>query len=217
MVQDVDFCMDDKAAWERLYAKREFMRRDVDPEIAGHARLFQERRVRRVLDLGCGSGRHMVFMAKEGFEMYGLDIAPTGLCETLRVLAENDLLGHVVLHDMQQLPYDDGFFEAVISVRVIHHNRLKAIQETVSEIWRVLKPGGLVWVTVPIPKDAPGKGGQEIEPGTFVPQRGREKGIPHHHFTREGLLELFKGFKVIDLGVSDKTHHSLLAEKTHSH
>lgn len=201
-------------AWEQLYAKGEFMRRDVDPEIGNQAIFFKTQGVRRVLDLGCGSGRHMVFLAKAGFEMYGLDISPTGLCETIRVLAVADLFGHVALFDMQQLPYDGGFFDAVISVRVIHHNRLKAVQETVSEIRRVLKPGGLVWVTVPIPKDAPGKGGREIEPGTFVPLRGREKGIPHHHFTKEGLQELFKDFKIISLGVSDKTHHSILAEKT---
>ena len=206
--------MDDKTAWERLYAKGEFMRREVDPEIGGRARLFRSRGVRRVLDLGCGSGRHMVFMAKEGFEMFGLDFAPSGLCETLRVLGKKGLSGHVALFDMQRLPYDSEFFDAVISIRVIHHNRLKAIQETVSEIRRVLKSGGLVWVTVPKPKYTSGIGGQEIEPGTFVPQEGREKGIPHHHFTWEGLLDLFQDFKVINLKLSGKSYHSLLAEKT---
>ena len=38
-------------------------------------RLFKERGVRKVLDLGCGSGRHLVYLTEQDFEVFGIDIA----------------------------------------------------------------------------------------------------------------------------------------------
>ena len=43
------------------------------------AAAMRERRMRRVLDLGCGAGRHLVFLARQGFETYGTDVDPYGL------------------------------------------------------------------------------------------------------------------------------------------
>jgi len=51
----------------------------------------------------------------------------------------------------EPLPYADGFFDAVVSVQVIHHARIAAIRRLVDEITRVLKPGGLVFVISPSP------------------------------------------------------------------
>lgn len=205
----------DRLAWEKAFAKGQFIDQPIHPELPKYSKKFESHGVKRILDLGCGSGRHTVFLAKSGFEVFGLDIAPTGLCATIEKLAKEGLSAHVTLSDMQVLPYDDAFFDTVISVSVIHHNRLQDIQETVSEIWRVLRPQGLVWVTVPIPKDHPSKRGVEIEPGTFVPSAGCEKGLPHHLFTEKELVELFNRFSILDLHVHAWSHHSLLAEKRH--
>ncbi len=201
-------------AWERLYAKGEFLELEIHPEMLAQMERFKSRGVKRILDLGCGSGRHMVFLAKAGFEMFGMDIAPSGLCATLQALAKANLVGHVALSDMQVLPYDSDFFDAVISVKVIHHNRLKVIQQTVAEIWRVLRYNGLVWVTILAPRKTSRSKSVEIEPRTYIPLEGSEKGLPHHHFTKQGLRKLFQDFSILDIHLSQKRHFSLLAEKT---
>ncbi|MFX1563940.1 MAG: class I SAM-dependent methyltransferase [Promethearchaeota archaeon] len=206
--------MEDKLAWERLYSKGEFLELEIHPELPAHMERFKSRGVRRILDLGCGSGRHMVYLAKAGFEVFGMDIAPSGLCATLQALAKEQLVGHVTLSDMQVLPYESDFFDAVISIRVIHHNRLKLIQQTVAEIWRVLRYNGLVWVTSPAPKKKSHRKSVEVEPGTYVPLEGPEKGLPHHLFTKEGFRALFHNFSVLDIHLCQKRHHSLLAVKS---
>ncbi len=208
-----DKVLEDRLAWERVYAKGEYLQQPIHPELVEVIKRFESQAVKHVLDLGCGSGRHTVFLAKHGFEVFGLDIAPSGLSATLQLLAEAGLTAQVVLSDIQRLPYEDDFFDAIISVQVIHHNRLRDIEATVAEMWRVLKPHGLVWVTVPVPDNHPSKRGQEIEPGTFVPSEGCEKGLPHHLFTKAELQTLFHQFYVFDLHVIQDWQYSLMAEK----
>lgn len=205
---------DGRLAWERAYARGAFLNQPIDSEMPRYATQFKARGAKRILDLGCGTGRHTVFLAKNGFDVFGLDIAPSGLCATLQTLSKAGLIAHVTLSDIQQLPFEDAFFDAIISLRVIHHNRLLAIQETVSEMHRVLKPLGLVWVTVPVPQNHPSRNGKEIEPGTYVPINGLEAGLPHHLFTKNELITLFQRFSILELHIHSEGHYSLLAEKS---
>lgn len=183
------------------------------PEIVRITKLFNRSGSRRLLDLGCGGGRHLVYLAKRGFDVYGLDSSPTGLAQTLNSLDESKVVGHVSLHNMVVLPYDNAYFDAVISVQVIHHNTLKGMRRTVKEIYRVLKSGGLAWITIPVSKTEPSKRQKKIEPGTFIPLDGREKGVPHHYLKAEEVLSLFHKFKIIDLHIDNVNHYSLLCRK----
>jgi len=203
-----------KNAWEQIYREGELLRRDPHPEMDMIVELFERNGTRRVLDLGSGGGRHIVYLAAKGFDVYGLDSSPTGLAYTAMTLGERSLSAHLTLHDMETLPYDNEYFDAVISVQVIHHNKLEGIRRTVSEIKRVLRSEGLIWVTVPISKNEPSTRQVEIEPGTFLPLDGREKGLPHHYFKRDELSLLFPGFLIIDLHEDSTNHFSLIARKT---
>ncbi|MDO8056898.1 MAG: class I SAM-dependent methyltransferase [Candidatus Hermodarchaeota archaeon] len=202
-----------RMAWERQYEKGAFLRESIQSEMSRIAEMFQTHDVRRVLDLGCGCGRHTLYLAQQGFEVVGLDIAPSGLRATKTKVDSEELSGYYTLADIIRLPFADAVFDAVISVRVIHHNRLALIQQTVDEIWRVLQLEGLVWITVPVPKGHGSKGGREIEPGTWVPHHGIEAGLPHHLFTEGELRELFQRYDIVSLHIFKTSHYSLLAQK----
>jgi SAM-dependent methyltransferase len=204
---------DARGAWEKQYKKGYFLGEPIQEELPAIIQRFKSHGVSSILDLGCGSGRHTVYLAKQGFDVFAVDIAPTGLDVTMQKLAAQDLKGHMTLADILHLPYQDRFFDAIISIRVIHHNRVAIIRNTVAEIWRVLRPQGLVWITVPVPKGHSSRGGQEIEPGTWIPDDGIEKGLPHHLFTEPELHELFQHFTILDFRVFSMSHYSLLAEK----
>jgi hypothetical protein len=102
-----------------------------------------------------------------------------------------------------------------ISIQVIRHGSLERIRATIKEMTRVLRDEGLVWVTVPVSKNEPSTAQEQIEPGTFVPLDGREKGLPHH-YTMDELLAEFHGFRTIDLHVDPTNHFSLFAQKVTS-
>jgi ubiquinone/menaquinone biosynthesis C-methylase UbiE len=113
------------------------------------------------------------------------------------------------------LPYEDAFFEAIISTQVIHHGRLATIKAVVAEIERVLKPGGLVFITVPAAKNQ-AKTFEEIEPHTFIPLDGPEKGLPHYYFTPETLRLVFENFEILDIHVDQVAHYCLAGIKVRS-
>lgn len=155
----------------------------------------------KVLDIGCGSGRHLVCMAQTGLSVYGLDNSPYGLRLATEWLAHESLQARLILADARQkLPFPDNAFDAVISTQVIHHARLATVQATAREIARIVRPGGLILISVPIKKHED-EDFLEIEPNTFVPLNGSEKGLPHHIFQENELPELFPSFETLDISL----------------
>ncbi len=155
----------------------------------------------------------MLSFAQHHFRMYGIDIAPTGIALTRQQLEQAGLEVQLTQHDIfAGLPFANALFDAVLSFQVIHHARLLHIRSLVEEIGRILKPGGLVYVTVPRLQNQ-GSRFQQIEPGTYIPLDGSEAGLPHHYFTPEELHDLFKRFTITDLHLDQVQHYCVTAIK----
>lgn len=95
-----------------------------------------------ILEIGIGNGRDSIFLAKKGHTVTGIDVAE----EPVRVAqekADEENLENVTFEigDGEKLRYDAEDFDVVYSVAAIHSTLL---DNTLSEIYRVLKPGGMV-------------------------------------------------------------------------
>jgi SAM-dependent methyltransferase len=199
-----------KNPWDKVFKEHGAFFEEPHEDMVHIVLLLAGKRARRVLDLGCGSGRHVVYLARNRFSVYGLDSSPEGIKMTRAWLRNEGLKADLRLHNMTKpLPFKDSFFDAVISVQVIHHARLAEIRKVVKEIARVLKKDGVVYVTVPKLSNQ-AETFQEIEPGTFIPLDGLEKGLPHHYFTPEELRELFKDFEITNIHLDSGEHYCLL-------
>jgi SAM-dependent methyltransferase len=167
----------------------------VMPEVAKRLR---QHGCRRVLDLGCGSGRHVVYLAQQGFLVFGLDNSCTALRMTREWLAQEGLAAHLGRADMRQpLPMPAGALDALVSTQVIHHALLDTVRNTAADLGRVVRPGGMLFVTVPLQPDDEDTF-EEIEPGTLVPVTGSEKGLPHHFFTPDELRSILPAFRILE-------------------
>jgi SAM-dependent methyltransferase len=109
----------------------------------------------RVLDLGCGGGRHAFEAARRGAHVVAVDLAVGELAEVRTVLAGMVADGDVpadatcaaVGADALHLPFSDATFDRIIASEVMEH--IGDDQQAARELARVLKPGGILAVPVP--------------------------------------------------------------------
>ncbi len=126
-------------------------------------------------------------------------------------LANEGVTAHLHKLEMTEaFPSTLDFFDAVISVQVIHHGTVVSIKRTIQEIERTLKKGGFIFITVPKDRNQ-GSRFSRIEEGTFVPLDGPEMGLLHHYFTQQELKQFFGNFSITDLHVDASRHYCLSA------
>ena len=66
-------------SWEEIFKFKGRVFEKPQKELVGVVEIFRKENVKKVLDLGCGTGRHTVFLAKKDFDMYSTDESRTGL------------------------------------------------------------------------------------------------------------------------------------------
>jgi SAM-dependent methyltransferase len=202
--------------WEQIFKREGYVFPEPAPLVISFAALLKERGAKSILDIGCGTGRHIVHMIKRGFYATGLDNAPTALRLAQKWLQEEQLEADLILSDMcQPLPFENESFDAVLSTQVIHHALLATVIGTAREIQRIVRPGGYIFISVPARKaiEADSPAPNEIEPNTFIPTSGSEKGLPHHLFAPDELRGIFPQFETLDLRVIDDQIMALTALK----
>jgi len=203
--------------WDDIFSEKGRVFTESHPDMEKIAKVFKEKGVQKILDIGFGTGRHIIFFSKKGFEIYGFDASPKGLSLAKQWLEEEGLTAELIFHRMEKkFPYADNFFDAIISIQVVHHNKIKDILTTVGEIERVLKSGGIIFITFP---KLEGRSNldewrlKEIEAGTYIPQNGPEKGLPHHFFTLKEINDVFSSFDLLEIYDDRKRHRAILGVK----
>ena len=199
--------------WEEYYSSLkelpDRLKKPV-PFVVGSLSLFDGCNVRSVLDLGCGAGRHCVFLAKEGFNVVGIDFSKSSL-KIAREWVRREKLGNVdfVRGTMTHLPFTANFFDAVISVSVLHHAVKREIANAVREVHRVLRREGLLIANLASVEDHRFGKGEKVEEGTFrIKEEFEEHEFEeiHHFFTEEEASKLLEDFTKIKIKPI-KRHH----------
>ena len=109
----------------------------------------------RVLDMGCGAGRHAFEMYRRGADVLAFDMDADELSDVLEVFGEMKAKGEVPegaradikQGDALELPFADGEFDRVVAAEVLEH--IPADIQAIQELVRVLRPGGTLAVSVP--------------------------------------------------------------------
>jgi SAM-dependent methyltransferase len=201
--------------WNNVYHDRPYVNRTPDEGVVAFLERVKAEDKRDVLDLGCGDGRHLIYLAKEGFTATGMDYSLWGTQRTKQWLDKKGLAAELVCAEAAYLPWQAKHFDAVLSIQVIHHQRLEALRQSFSEVWRVLRPGGYFYAVVPHFPPGEWKNGhyKEIEEHTFAPTEGFEKGIPHHFFTEEELASELNNFKILEVKIDARGKFYSLVQK----
>jgi cyclopropane fatty-acyl-phospholipid synthase-like methyltransferase len=200
--------------WEDIFSSEGVTWHGVQEDVPKIAHILKHVRANKILDLGCGTGRHTIYLAKKGFNVYGFDMSVTGIRYTKRRLKAKGLKAHISVHDMSAgIPYRSGFFDALISIQVIDHNTAKGLRSTINEIYRVLRKGGTLFVSVQSKRALAGNKHRFLSKYTYIPLDGGEKGLLHHYFTAGTLRSAFKNFDIKDVHLDSYGQLCILATK----
>ena len=196
------------AEWNQILNGKWYSQEEPDEMVVNFAELIggKNRKKARlqVLDVGCGAGRHLVYMACHRFAASGIDISGKGLSLTKERLKKRNLEAFIVKSDMKELPFINSCFDAVLCLHTIYHQRYEEIRETVSEITRLLRKKGYVFINFLSKRTYSFGKGVRVEDDTFIEQEGVEKGVLHHFTGKEEIERLFRDFEILDLSLKEK-------------
>jgi SAM-dependent methyltransferase len=104
---------------------------------------------RRLLDIGSNWGRWTIAAARAGYRATGVDPKEKAIKAARRVAEQLGVEADYVVGDGRGLPFPDASFDVVFSYSVLQHLPKDDVRLAVSEIGRVLRPGGIAWIEMP--------------------------------------------------------------------
>jgi SAM-dependent methyltransferase len=164
----------------------------------------------RFLEMGCGAGPNLLWLAKRGIRVSGIDISPTALrlCErNLRSAGLAHKIGDLIEGSVTDVPLPDGSFDGIVEACVFQHLNRKERRQAFAEVARLLKPGGLFvgYMLDQGHTTFQQKKAEQLpeDPGTLLLHDNRsgyyltDIGLAHF-FSRREFYRLLDGFSVID-------------------
>lgn len=198
--------------WEQVFKARDWGRYPPEELIRFVARNFfaaTDRTEHRILEIGCGTGANLWFLAREGFDAYGIDGSQTAVARAEHRLQEEALKAHLQIGDIVSLSsfFPAGYFDAVIDVACLQHNDVHTVQSILNQVLIALKPRGRIF-SMMVAEGSYGDGlGREVAPGTFVDiGEGplHEMGLGHF-FSLAEVERLFGGFNIAGIEYSTRS------------
>lgn len=175
----------------------------------------------KVLDLGCGAGRHVFFMGTENIQPYGLDFSKEGIDYTKTMLTKmgmEQFVDNMEVGALTKLPFEDSYFDGIVCYGVLYYLTFSDIKLAVSEMERVLKRGGKFMCVVRSVEDYRCDEENCIkteEENTYyinVKEQQKcansENGMIMHFFKEDEIRELFKNFENVQIDKIVETHNN---------
>ncbi|GEM_PF-1948352 len=136
--------------WNSPDITRYFESKPADPRIVAFMEHFTETHPHaRVLDLGCGGGRHSELLASLGHLVTSVDVNPGMLVATHARLDSLGLVADIHEGSILAIPADNEVFDIVVTTGVLHQaNTIEEYVRALEELARVTKPSGFVLLNI---------------------------------------------------------------------
>ena len=185
--------------WGEIFADSGMRRLRPNPEFMALVPELKRAGCQRVLDAGCGAGRHLLPLMREGFRVLGVDLEAAVLQVLQTTLRSQGLEAPLVRANLRRLPLRPAGFDLAVSINVINHGDTAAFRDFCRELDRVLRPGGHLFIYVS-PREFAVKvilpQTRELEPGTLMDIATPDGNLVHHFPTSAELRDRFPGYRV---------------------
>ena len=133
--------------WRELYRNSDYralpwFSRQPFPWVAEAVSKTWIARGSKVLDVGCGAGTNSLFLARSGYRVAGIDLAPAAIEAAKGRAARQDLRVDFRVADVLRLPFPRGHFGGAIDIGCFHTLPVNLRSQYEAELARVVRPGG---------------------------------------------------------------------------
>ena len=192
-------------SWEKIYTQGKMINRyPYNLVVSSTFRYFgsvAERKQIRVLDLGCGSGNHSWFFAREGFSVTGIDASPTAIQYVKDRFLDENLKGEFLLMSIEELSSLEGSFDLILDRQVLYTLDFAGAKRALEQVRRLLADGGLHFSFF-YNKEHPGfsECGNSPDGHTYYDVPSRWFGETHRAtlLDETSFNELFSGFEIVE-------------------
>lgn len=175
---------------------------------------LRKKKIKKILDFGCGNGRNAFFLKGKGFDAYVIDSRKV-ISEYKQKFSEKDLNFKSYKINSTKVPYKPNSFDAILAWRVLHRGTRKYRNKLIKNLHKILRDKGYLIVAVSSEKDIPidskrrGYKDKEVEENTFE-YISKGKRTKRHYYSKKEIINSveFPGFKIISLKeFKEKTGH----------
>jgi SAM-dependent methyltransferase len=158
---------------------------------------IKNKKLRTILDLGCGGGRDSQYFSKKGFNVVAVDVSVSK--QQQEKLKNNDI--RFIKSDIRNLKIKKDSFDIIYAHLSLHYFNDKTTINILDNLYKILRPGGYIFIKCKSIDDPLFGKGNRIEENFYV------FGHRRHFFSKEYMLERLKDFKIIKISKSNSFKH----------
>ena len=162
-------------------------------------------RVNRVLDLGCGIGRHSIISAKAGLNVTAMDQSPEALNILRNKMQEEGVSLKIIEGSLSPSLFPRNYYDLIIAFNVVYHGFRQDMQNSINVASYWLKQGGLFFFTCPTRRDGKFGNGEKVAPNTYRPLNSVHPGDLHYFSDELDLMDFLRGFRVKEKKIDEYT------------
>jgi ubiquinone/menaquinone biosynthesis C-methylase UbiE len=166
---------------DEIYRNLVKFQNEILPTVMLASEIFAKNNFCSVMDLGCCTGRHTVYLARQGFHVYAADVSETGI-----EIARSKITGlglHNVdfkQHGTEEIPFNDDSLDGILCLWTKEQERFQDVKKNINEIYRVLRPNGIVVMDYELYEE-------------------EHCSIPYSYSSREEIIDLYQSFTRVDI------------------
>lgn len=159
-----------------------------------------------ILDLGSGSGRHSIFMAKNGYNVIASDIAQDALTDIEKIAKADGLKISYDHAPAEAQNTKDNSIDGLVSFGVLYYLSMENMQKAAAEIHRMLKPGGKAFIMMKNSNDIRTKIGKKLNENSYLIDTSDEANSWHSEhgmcltlLDKNAIKNLFEDFSTVTI------------------
>ncbi len=184
------------ADWNDLFKNRELVISGPNENLVKYFEALKKNSIRKIIDLGCGTGRHSIYFAEKGYFVHAVDSS----INALEILKQNIKPAYnikVSQFDLKDLSGIQEKYDFAVCVNVLSHGKYREIEKMFYEIENIIEDGGILFLIItPVEfyQYVSGSETIEVEKNSFLHIDAPDGDIVHHFFTEEEVRLLLKNY-----------------------